>query len=170
MGNRFVNTDYIRTIFEYNAWAHRQVWDCIMQLSEDQFVQDLDYSIGSIRNQVVHVMSVDRRWFARVAGTEASPRLNAEDFPTRAAVRAQWDEIEAQNRAIVLSLNDEALDRIITYDLPHRGGLKNDTVWQIIAHVVNHGTDHRAQILAMLHHLGAPTIEQDMMGYLWDAI
>jgi uncharacterized damage-inducible protein DinB len=163
-----MNTDYIRTIFNYNVWAHNLVWDCIAQLSDEQFVQDLDYSIGSIRNQVVHVMSVDRRWFARVAGVELPARLAPEDFLTRPSVRAQWDEIEQQNRAIVLSLDDMALDRVITYELGNRGGLKSDAVWQIIAHVVNHGTDHRGQILAMLHRMGAPTTEQDMIIYLWE--
>jgi uncharacterized damage-inducible protein DinB len=40
--------------------------------------------------------------------------------------------------------------------------------WQILAHVVNHGTDHRAQVLDLLHRLGAPNVEQDLIYYLWD--
>jgi uncharacterized damage-inducible protein DinB len=36
-----------------------------------------------------------------------------------------------------------------------------------VAHVVNHGTDHRAQVLRILYELGAPTFEQDIMEYLW---
>lgn len=163
-----MNTDYIRTIFDYNLWAHGKVWDCIMQLSDEQFVQDYDYSIGSIRNHVVHVMSVDQRWLARIAGNEPPVRLNTADFSTRAAARARWDDIQANNRAIVHSLTESDLARVITYDLPHRGGIKHDAVWQIIAHVVNHGTDHRAQILSLLYRLGAPTVEQDLTFYLWD--
>lgn len=162
-----MNTDYIRTIFDYNLWTHDRVWDCIMQLSDEQFVQEFDYSTGSIRNHVVHVMSTDDRWLARVAGIELPARLNAADFSTRAAARARWDAIQANNRAFVQSLTETDLDRVVTYDLPHRGGIKHDTVWQIIAHVVNHGTDHRSQILSLLYRLGAPTIEQDLMMYLW---
>ena len=43
-------------------------------------------------------------------------------------------------------------------------------VWQILLHVVNHATDHRAQTLRLLDQLGAPTFEQDFMLYLyaWD--
>jgi uncharacterized damage-inducible protein DinB len=33
-------------------------------------------------------------------------------------------------------------------------------------HVINHGTDHRAQILAMLNQLGGETVEQDLIFYL----
>jgi uncharacterized damage-inducible protein DinB len=34
--------------------------------------------------------------------------------------------------------------------------------------MVNHGTDHRAQILRLLYDLGAPTFEQDMIIYWWN--
>jgi uncharacterized damage-inducible protein DinB len=57
---------------------------------------------------------------------------------------------------------------MVEYDLPQRGGMKHDLVWQILAHMVNHGTDHRAQVLAVLYSLGAPTIEQDLMFCLWE--
>ena len=40
------------------------------------------------------------------------------------------------------------------------------TGWQVLLHVVNHGTDHRGQILRILHDFGAPTFDQDLMGYL----
>jgi uncharacterized damage-inducible protein DinB len=159
-----VNADYIHTIFGYNLWAHGKVWECIQQLSDEQFVQDSDYSIGSIRNHLVHLMSVDQRWFARIEGTDVPGRLEPGEFPNRAAVRTRWDEIEARNHALVTSLNDAGLAKPITYEM--RGLTYTSPTWHIIAHVVNHGTDHRAQILALLYRLGAPTIEQDMSFYL----
>ncbi len=66
------------------------------------------------------------------------------------------------------TLDEELLNAILEYDVPHRGGLKRNTRWQILLQGVNHGTDHRAQVLALLHQLGAPTLEQDFMIYLWD--
>jgi uncharacterized damage-inducible protein DinB len=39
--------------------------------------------------------------------------------------------------------------------------------WQVLAHVVNHGTDHRAQILRLLDRYGAPTFDQDLILHLW---
>jgi uncharacterized damage-inducible protein DinB len=52
--------------------------------------------------------------------------------------------------------------------MPSRGGAKQSARWEILAHVVNHGTDHRAQILSLLFQLGAPTVEQDLILYLWE--
>ena len=39
--------------------------------------------------------------------------------------------------------------------------------WQVLVHLVNHGTDHRAQMLRILHDLGAPTFDQDFVLYRW---
>ena len=40
----------------------------------------------------------------------------------------------------------------------------------MLLHLVNHGTDHRAQMLAMLNSLGAPTFAQDYLHYLFGRI
>ena len=50
------------------------------------------------------------------------------------------------------------------YSEPQRTGRR-----EVLLHMVNHGTDHRAQILARLHELGAETVEQDLMLYLWES-
>jgi uncharacterized damage-inducible protein DinB len=41
-------------------------------------------------------------------------------------------------------------------------------VWQVLLHVVNHGTDHRAQLLRLLHDLGVKTTSQDFIFYVYD--
>ena len=41
-------------------------------------------------------------------------------------------------------------------------------VWQVLLHVANHGTDHRAQILRLLNDLGVKTTSQDYIFYVYD--
>ncbi len=68
-----------------------------------------------------------------------------------------WDTVEGEMRAYLGALRDEML-----HDQPF---LESDGdeiwLWQILIHVVNHGTDHRAQLLALLHQVGAKTFPQD---------
>jgi uncharacterized damage-inducible protein DinB len=45
---------------------------------------------------------------------------------------------------------------------------KDLIVWQVLLHVVNHGTDHRAQLLRLLHDLGVKTTSQDYIFYVYD--
>ena len=40
--------------------------------------------------------------------------------------------------------------------------------WQVLLHVVNHGTDHRAQMLRILHDMGAQTVSQDYIFFVYD--
>lgn len=163
-----MNADYIRFLLQYNYDMHQRVWACIDHLSDEQFVEETDYSLRSVRNQMVHVMGVDERWLARVRDEPLPARPDAADFPTRAAVRAYWGAVEGRMRAYGSAVDDAALQVVCQFDMPHRGGRKATLVWQILAHVVNHGTDHRAQVLALLHHFGAPTLEQDFILYQWD--
>jgi uncharacterized damage-inducible protein DinB len=53
-----VDKIFFRTLFEYTFWMDRQVWDCVLTLTDEQFDEPLDYSIGSIRKHCVHTMSV----------------------------------------------------------------------------------------------------------------
>ena len=41
------------------------------------------------------------------------------------------------------------------------------SAWQALLQVANHSTDHRAQVLAGLKALGAPTFEQDYLNYIF---
>lgn len=164
-----MNADDIRSLFEYNCAMHRRLWNCIAHLSDAQYVEETGYSLGSVRNHMVHLMGVDERWLARVQDAPLPPRVNYADFPTQAATLAYWNGVETGVLDYVRTVDDAALQREIHFDMPHRGGTKTNHVWEILAHVVNHGTDHRAQVLTLLHGFGAPTLEQDFILYLWDS-
>lgn len=163
-----MNADTIRMLYDYNYWAHHRVWNSIARLSSAQFTQPLDYSVGSIRNQVVHVMGAEWLWFSRLKGDSPSNFPNPLDYPTSDSVRVRWDVIERDNRAYLRSLTDEELTRDVQYTSTE-GTPHHMTAIGILMQVVNHGTDHRAQILQTLHDMGMPTIEQDLIFYMLES-
>ncbi len=157
----------LRELFAYFYWAAERVWGCVMQLDDEQFTQPIDYSVGSIRHQIVHVMSGTYRWIKRLQGGAIPPHLAYEDYSTRAATRAKWDELKAEILAYIESLDQAGLDEWVTWELPQRGMTRANCRWELLLHVANHATDHRAQILTLLHvHFGAATVEQDLIFYL----
>ena len=157
----------IQTMIDYHYGRYREVWISIMALSDEQFVEEIPYSWGSVRNHMVHLVDDDAGWIAFIEEKERPPVLKPEDFAARTAVREQFDSIEAHVLDVVNRMDDEALAREYIWQPPPAPGPQRITAWQILLHMVNHGTDHRAQILRALYDLGAPTFDQDLMSYLW---
>lgn len=153
-------------LYDYNYWAQRRVWACVLQLSEEDFRRDLRYSVGSILDQCAHTLAVEHWWFVFL-GTGKLAFLDGRQFTTREAIRAQWDATEALVRAYLDRLTPEESRREVRPDFwpAEQRPIK---VYQALTQVANHSTDHRAQTFAGLHRLGAPTVGQDVLDYLFD--
>jgi uncharacterized damage-inducible protein DinB len=159
-----MNADAFRHFYDYHFTENRNIWDLyVSQLSDEQFAQKVDYSYGSVRDQIVHLMSCDDTWFSGLRGLEIPESLNPADFPDRESIRAHWDNVERNMRDYLANLRDEML-----FAKPLEGEDKELVVWQVLLHVANHGTDHRAQILRMLSDLGVKTTSQDYVFYIYD--
>ena len=154
-------------IFDYNYWAFERVWASVLQISNEQFVQEVDYSTGSIRNMVVHMMVGNRNWMSWLQGTAIPPRLAFEDFDLLSKTKAKWDELRKEFLDYLNSFDQQQLDEKVEWELLSQGLKSTNTRSEILLHLANHGTDHRAQILSILHHhFHVKTIEQDMIYYL----
>ena len=152
-------------LFDYHYARLRAVWESIMQLSEAQFVQEVAYSHGSLRNQIVHLIDDDLSWILRIEGKQHQP-LNADDLISRDAVFAEFVKIESYVATFIATLDEVTLNKNLVWQPPMTMHSHTVSGREILLHVINHGTDHRAQILRILHDLGAPTFDQDYMGYL----
>ena len=146
-----MNANAFRHFYNYHFTENRNMWDgSIALLSNEQFMQNADYSHGSVRDQIVHLMSVDDTWFSGLRCVEIPEPLNPANFEDRNIIRATWDTIEQNMRGYLEKLQDEML-----FEKPFADGEDKDLIlWQVLLQVVNHGTDHRAQLLRLLHDLG----------------
>ncbi|ABX04188.1 MAG TPA: DUF664 domain-containing protein [Herpetosiphon sp.] len=159
-----MNITAFRHFYDYHFAQNRQLLDdYVAQLSAAQFVQAVDYSLGSVRNQLVHLMSVDETWFSGLRGGEFPEPLDPNNFPDLATLRAYWANVEAMMRDYLANLQDADLQT-----KPLDGEDENLIVWQVLLQVVNHGTDHRAQILRLCHDFGLKTSSQDYIFYVYE--
>ncbi len=160
-----MNADAFRHFYEYHFTLNRKLWDThITSLPQEQFTQPVSYSHGSVRNQIVHLMSADDYWFSGLRGVRRPEPLNPADFDDRNTIRAEWDTIEQRMRHYLATVRDDML-----FGRPFTDGEDGDLpLWMALLHVVNHGTDHRAQILRLLNDLGLDTGPQDYIFYIYD--
>jgi uncharacterized damage-inducible protein DinB len=163
-----MNADAFRHFYGYHFAENRKLWnDYVMQLSTEQFAQPVDYSHGSVRDQIVHLISGDDTWFSELRGVEPAEPLPPANGDDRQLIRAYWDDVEQTMRAYLAELQDEML---FTKPIKEPEEDKDLIVWQVLLHVVNHGTDHRAQLLHLLHDLGVKTTSQDYIFYVYDQL
>ena len=159
-----MNANDFRSFYEYHFSENRKLWDSyIASLSQEQFTQPSSYSQGSVRNQIVHLMNVDNAWFGDLRGHQNAPELNPHDTTDRDIIRAYGDAVETRMRDYLAGLSDEMLS-----SKPLQGEDANLVLWQVLLHVANHATDHRAQMLRLMNDLGVKTGPQDYVFYLYD--
>jgi uncharacterized damage-inducible protein DinB len=153
--------ELIRAYMEYNDAMNRKVWDSIMTLSDEHFIENLGYSHGSIRDLMVHMAVVDGRW---LRGLKEEPEargysVDPASFPTRQKAFEFWDQTAHELMAYTQSLEES--------DLSITPMGMYGPVWQVLLHLVNHGTDHRSQVLRALTDFEAPTFDQDFILFEW---
>src|SRR5262245_53207250 len=160
-----MNADAFRHFYGYHFAENRKIWDSyVTQLSYEQFTQAVDYSHGSVRDQIVHLMSVDEVWFCELRGVEPSEPFPPATSDDRESIRAHWDSVEHSMRDYLAELRDDML-----FDTPieEPDEDKDLIVWQVLLHTANHATDHRAQLLRVLNDLGVKTTYQDYIFYVY---
>ena len=161
-----MNADAYRHFYDYHFAENRKIWDrYVTQLTPEQFTQAVHYSRGSVRDQLVHLMNCDDSWFSELRGVEPTEPVPAADVDDRQIIRAHWDNIERSMRDYLAELQDHML-----FEKPIKEPEEEQDlpVWQVLLHVANHGTDHRAQILRLLNDLGLKTESQDYIFYVYE--
>ena len=161
-----MNANAFRHFYDYHFAENRKLWDgYVTPLSYEQFIKPSTYSHGSVRDQIVHLMGADDLWFSELRGVRPSEPPPPADGDDRKTLRTLWDGIEQNMRAYLAGLQDEML---FARPIEEPEDDRNLIVWQVLLHVANHGTDHRAQLLRLLNDLGAKTTSQDYIFYVFE--
>jgi uncharacterized damage-inducible protein DinB len=164
-----MNQNEIALLYDYNYWANRRLLQAAEKISPDQLAQGLPMSWESVLGTFVHIMSAEWIWRMRCQEkvSPAAP-LDAGQFTTLALLRRRWDEEEQTMRGYLAGLDAAALQEVIHYRNT-RGEPFAYTLWKILVHVLNHGTQHRAEIALYLTTFGQSPGDIDFPRYL-DAI
>ncbi len=154
-----------RTLYDYNAWANTRILDTAARLAPEQYTASIGASFPSVRDTLVHTMDTEWTWLGRWQGTEPCPPQNLSRYASLAALRARWAEIDAELRVFVGLLDAAGLTRIVHYANSRRPDNAYPQ-WQLLSHVVNHGTQHRSEVAAMLTQCGHSPGDLDITVWL----
>ncbi len=161
-----MNLSDLQLLYQFNYWARDRILENVAKLSLDQFLQDHHYAHGSIRSTLVHTLSAEWLWRVRCQ-EHLSPDhfLAADDFPTPDSLIQAWLQEQAKMQAYFGTLASEDLDQVIRYQRTG-GEIQENILWQVLTHVVIHGTEHRGIVASQVTAFGHSPGDIDFIHFL----
>ncbi len=159
-----MNVENFRHLYDYNSWANRRTLEACAALSDEQFTHDLGSSFRSVRDTLVHIVLVEWIWLERWHGRAPNAYPPSTDFPNLESVRRRSAEVERDLLDYIASLSAEDLNRIVHHKTM-AGTPQAAPLWQMLQHLVNHGTYHRGQVATLLRQSGAKPISTDLIAF-----
>ena len=145
--------DHFVHLFKYNDWATREVARCISEaMNNQQRVYDL----------LSHIVNSQTIWLNRIL------QRNMVIDPWENLVVDKCVELSVQITSewinFLEGLNDEDLERRIKYK-NNKGEEWENTIGDIVTHIINHSTYHRAQIAQLMRQSGDQPPKTDYIAY-----
>jgi uncharacterized damage-inducible protein DinB len=160
-----VNKNDIVTLYRYNDWARHHVLVQAARVNPEQYMAPAPVPQGSLRGTLVHSLAAESAWRRRWQGDSPAALLKEEDLPTFEALRDRWEQEAQALRDFVTALTDDNLNRTIHYKTT-KGGAMANVLWHLMAHVVNHGTQHRSEAAMLLTSYGFSPGDLDLIVFL----
>lgn len=162
-----MDVSYFRMLLDYNRWATARIIARSQELSDEEYRRTLPgLAYASVHGCLVHIAGGETQWLERWQGKTPASRLTEADLPTRDDVVRQLDSIENAMDAFLATLSDDGL---LSREGPLPGPAqppKTRPLGYLIAHVVNHGTQFRAEAAVALTALGHSPGNLDLGIYL----
>jgi uncharacterized damage-inducible protein DinB len=154
----------IKLYYKYNEWANKRILDAAQRASREQLTASNAFGWGDLRGALVHILDAEYGWFSFLFEREDEGVIDPEDFTDIAALRQRWERQNAITRECLDTLKDEDLLRV--HKSERNGASYNWILWQALVHVVNHGTQHRAEAAALLTGFGHSPGDMDFTLFL----
>jgi len=154
----------LRTHIDYMAWASRKLVDAASTLTPEELIRDFGTADHSVLGTLVHVFAADRIWLGRIQGNVPARFIDLEKDMHLPVLQSDWPALHEQWKTWAAGLTTESIGSLISYkDLA--GNPYQTPLWQIVLHVVNHGTHHRGQAAGFLRSMGKTPPPLDLIRY-----
>jgi uncharacterized damage-inducible protein DinB len=155
----------ILAFYQYNAWANARILDATAQVAPEQFLAPASYSHGGLRGTLTHILFAEWIWRNRWEGISPTEGFTLEDFSNFEALHSRWKMEEKALMSFVENVDEQKLEGVVHYS--RTGGEPRENIlWHLMLHLVNHGTQHRSEAAIMLTDLGHSPGDIDFIKYL----
>ncbi len=157
------DTSVLTTLFAHNVWANLKLLDFCEKLTDEQLDATAIGCFGSIRDTLWHIVGGEVSYVKRVNGKLPPTPVSGDQFPGFAALKdaASWTNDELLQLALAARKDSIVRERehglVFVYPLA-----------SLMIQAINHATEHRAQIAAIITQLGMEPPDMSVWQYMME--
>jgi uncharacterized damage-inducible protein DinB len=142
-------TNTLTTLFSHNLWANLRLLERCAELTPDQLEATISGAFGSIHDTLQHIVTAEQSYFSRISTGQPHRR------PENAAPLTIAEMMESA-RTTGAGLIEWApkVGAGDTVQVDWEGAPHDVPKAIILTQVINHATEHRSQVMAIMTQLG----------------
>ncbi len=160
-----MNKNYYLELAQYNIWANQKMNHWLSQINDEQWSQKLIGSFESIEATAIHTAGAEKIWLERL-NNQAQPFLNLTFKGNKSDLIEIWKNASENLKNYVSNVSEEDLQETFAYK-NLKGEDFSRVKYQAIAHVLNHSTYHRGQLVNYLRQVGFTSVETTDLIYFY---
>jgi len=142
-------TDTLTTLFSHHLWANLCLLESCSKLTSEQLDASIPGSYGSIYEILQHIVTSEQSYFSRIS---TGQRLNRPDDAPPLTMAEMMESVRKTGLGLVEWAPKVQAEDTVQVDWD---GTPRDVPKTIIlTQIINHATEHREQIKAILTELG----------------
>jgi len=142
-------TDTLTTLFSHHLWANLCLLEKCAELTNEQLDASIAGAYGSIRDTLQHIVRAEQSYFSRISTGQPYQRP---ENPPHMTIAEMIESSRSTGSGLI-----EWAPRVKTDDtvnLDWEGTPRDVPKTVILTQAINHATEHRAQVMAIMTELG----------------
>ena len=144
---------YFTDLAAYNSWADQKAVDWLSQITDEQWEQVNVSSFSSIRQTAVHIASAEKIWIDFWTRAADPVYLSANFTGSKNELLDIWKLASNGLESYIINHPEEDLGKSVSFIYPN-GNIGQMPYYQTFAHIVNHSSYHRGQLVTLLRQAG----------------
>jgi uncharacterized damage-inducible protein DinB len=145
----------IRFLFAYDRWATRKILAVAAMVPFEEWAESNRIDRRGLAGILTHALGAHERWRTGWQGSETASRRETGPLPTAAELADAWTMEWVAMDAYLASLTDADV----------HADFDGSILWRTMAHLVNHGTQHRSEAAVLLTIMGRSPGDLDLIDF-----
>jgi uncharacterized damage-inducible protein DinB len=152
--------DTLTTLYRHHLWANLLLFESCAGLTDEQLDATLIGTYGTIRDTFEHIVLAEQSYFSRIS---TGQRLNRPDDAPHLTMTEMIASARKTGEGLIEWAHKVKAEDTVGIDWD--GTLRPVPKTILLTQAINHGTEHRSQIMAIMTQLGIEPPELDAWQY-----